>query len=207
MAWSLVSVYTLSFFPLDWAAELQGNCCLILCLPICRMKRSEKSHTCSLTDLLQGWLIYPGIIMNVVMWYYMCVIHVCIPSVCLACGELVVASLGLDSSPSRLPNDGLTFPPRPGLQRHSQHELKTHLLAKHFTSLSTLPSSSTCIWFESCFARKVRILRSWDTPYLQHLLPVLWALKHHTQPILFVFSSVWYSGILLSQDFTLDNRK
>lgn len=77
MAWSLVSVYTLSFFPLDWAAELQGNCCLILCLPICRMKRSEKSHTCSLTDLLQGWLIYPGIIMNVVMWGIICVWFMC----------------------------------------------------------------------------------------------------------------------------------
>lgn len=66
-------------------------------------------------------------------------IPVCIPSICLACSEPVLASLGPDFSPSRLPNDGLTFPPRPGVQRHSQRELRTHLLAKHFTSLRAPP--------------------------------------------------------------------
>ncbi|CAB1436832.1 unnamed protein product [Pleuronectes platessa] len=53
--------------------------------------------------------------------------------------ELFVALLALAFSPPRLPNDGMTFPPRPGLQRHSQREVRTHLLAKHFTALSSPP--------------------------------------------------------------------
>lgn len=44
------------------------------------------------------------------------------------------------SLPSRLPNDGVTFPPRPGERRHWRLQPRTHLLAKHFApGLHSLP--------------------------------------------------------------------
>lgn len=58
-------------------------------------------------------------------------------SVYLACTKLVLAQVHLDISSPSLPEDSLTFSPWPGLQCHSQLELKAHQASfLHFAILS-----------------------------------------------------------------------
>lgn len=94
LAWSLASCLP----RLTSAATV--SCCLTLRLSVCRMRSRGKLQTCSLTNSAEGLAVesrYHNECDNVT--YYARVIHVCVPSVCLARSELVVASLCLDSLP------------------------------------------------------------------------------------------------------------
>ncbi len=87
MAWSVLSVYTLSFCFLDWAAELQGDCCLTLCLLI----RAE-SEIRKTAGLVLHWLAAG--LANISRYHnkMWCIVCVC---VCVCVCDSCVHSLSL----------------------------------------------------------------------------------------------------------------